>query len=385
MSGSGEGTAKPHHHLPRGEEFLFLPPWVQPFAYRNVDRLFAHRVIRRGERARPLAYGKAIAPRLRVGDRELDVGAFMDRNALVGILALHRGKVVLERYALGLREHDRWSTMSTVKSMTAVLVGAALHDGSLDSIDAPLTRFLPTLAGSAYEGVTLRHLLTMSSGTRWTEDYADPLSDVNRYSKSLADRVPGGVLALMASLPRAHAPGTTFLYNSGDTYLLGAALTRAVGMPLADYMSRRIWQPAGMEVDAFYTVESEGGQEIGGSRAGMALRDFGRFAQVVLDDGVIDGQRLLPEGWIDAMATPAFALAAPTVVDITHYGFSWWLGDGVMSALGHAGQRIDIFRKEQLAVVTLGCFPEPAYAPPGDHHRRNEVVAFTRALIAELA
>jgi len=385
VSESGEGTARPRHHLPRGEEFLFLPPWVQPFAYRNVDRLFAHRVVRRGPQARPLAYGPAVAPTVTVDGRTLDVGAFMDRNALVGVLAIHRGKVVLERYALGLQEKDRWSTMSTVKSMTAVLVGAALHEGLLESIDAPLTRYLPALAGSAYEGVTLRHVLTMSSGTRWTEDYTDPSSDVNRYSKSLADRVPGGVLALMASLPRAHAPGTTFLYNSGDTYLLGAALTRAVGMPLADYLSTRIWQPAGMEADAFYTVESEGGQEIGGSRAGMALRDFGRFAQVVLDDGVIDGRRVLPEGWIDEMATPAFALAAPPVIDITHYGYSWWLGDGVMSALGHAGQRIDLFRAEQLAVVTLGCFPEPAYAPPGDHHRRNEVVAFTRALRAALA
>jgi CubicO group peptidase (beta-lactamase class C family) len=272
--------------------------------------------------------------------------------------------------------------MSTVKSMTAMLVGAAVRDGAIASIDEPLTRYLPALRNSAYEGVTLRHVMTMSSGTRWTEDYGDRNSDVNRYSKSLADKVPGGVLKLMASLERAHPPGTTFLYNSGDTYLLGAALTAATGRKLADYMSEKIWQPAGMECDAFYTLESEGGQEIGGSRAGMVLRDFGRFGLFVANDGVIDGTRVLPDGWVAAAAMPAFALATPPVVDITHYGYSWWLGEGVMAALGHAGQRIDIFRDEQLVVVTLGAFPEPAYVRPGDPNRRNEVAAFTSAVRA---
>jgi CubicO group peptidase (beta-lactamase class C family) len=339
-------------------------------------------VVRAGPSPRVLPRGEEIAPRYVVDGHEHDVGSFMDRNTIVGLLVIRNGAVVLERYGLGLQEHDRWSTMSTVKSMTAMLVGAAVRDGALQSIDEPLTRYLPALGNSAYEGVTLRHVMTMSSGTRWNEDYADRNSDVNRYSKSLADKVPGGVLALMASLPRDHAPGSTFLYNSGDTYLLGAALTAVVGKPLAEYMSEKIWQPAGMECDAFYTLESDGGQEIGGSRAGIVLRDFGRFGLFVLNDGVIDGTRVLPEGWVTAAATPAFTLATQPVSDITHYGFSWWLGDGVMSALGHAGQRIDVFRDEGLVVVTLGAFPEPMYVWPGDHHRRNEVVEFTKAVRA---
>ena len=337
-------------------------------------------MIRRGSRIRELPRGTEIAPVYVAGGREHDVASFMDRNVMAGILVIHRGRIVLERYGLGLQEHDRWSTMSTVKSMTAMLVGAAIHDGAIGSIDDPLTRYLPALAGSAYEGVTLRHVMTMSSGVRWTEVYPDRNSDVNRYSKSLADKVPGGVLKLMASLPRANPPGSTFLYNSGDTYLLGAALTKAVGKPLADYMSEKVWQPAGMECDAFYTVESDGGQEIGGSRAGMVLRDFGRFGQFVLDDGVIAGKRVLAEGWVDAAATPAFAVPTPPVQDITHYGYSWWLGDGVMAALGHAGQRIDIFRQERLVVVTLAAFPQPPYVPATDHDRRNEVVTFTNAV-----
>jgi CubicO group peptidase (beta-lactamase class C family) len=372
----------PRQHLPRGEDFLLLPPSIQPFAYRIVDKLFAHRVVRRGPTVHELPRGREIAPRYLADGAEHDVASFMDRNAIVGLLVIRNGEVVLERYGLGLQEHDRWSTMSTVKSMTAMLVGAAVRDGAIVSIDDPLTRYLPALRESAYEGVTLRHVMTMSSGTRWNEDYGDRNSDVNRYSKSLADKVPGGVLRLMASLPRAHSPGGTFLYNSGDTYLLGAALTAAIGKPLADYMSEKIWQPAGMECDAFYTLESEGGQEIGGSRAGMVLRDFGRFGLFVANDGVIDGSRVLPDDWVTAAATPAFKVAAPPVIDITHYGYSWWLGDGVMAALGHAGQRIDIFRNEGLVVVTLGAFPQPAYVRPGDHNRRDEVVAFTRAVRA---
>ncbi len=150
----------------------------------------------------------------------------MDRNAIVGALVIHRGHVVLERYGLGLQPHDRWSTMSTVKSMTAMLVGAAVHDGAIKSIDEPLTKYLPALVGSAYEGVSLRHVLTMSSGTHWVEDYTDRTSHVNRYSKSLADRVPGGVLKLMASLERVHPPGTTALLIRATRILLGAALTR---------------------------------------------------------------------------------------------------------------------------------------------------------------
>ena len=359
-----------------------MPPAIQPYAYRIVDQLFAHRMIRRRPAARALPRGAEIDPRYAVDGREYDVASFMDRNVIAGLLVIRHGKVVLERYGLGLREHDRWSTMSTVKSMTAMLVGAAIHDGAIGSIDDPLTKYLPALRQSAYEGVTLRHVMTMSSGVRWTEVYPDRNSDVNRYSKSLADKVPGGVLKLMASLPRAAAPGTTFLYNSGDTYLLGAALTEAVGKPLADYMSEKVWQPAGMECDAFYTLESDGGQEIGGSRAGMVLRDFGRFAEFVRNDGVIDGKRVLPEGWVEAAATPAFELESPPVVDITHYGYSWWLGRGVMAALGHAGQRIDIFRDEGLVVVTLAAFPQPPYVPATDHNRRNEVAAFTQAVRA---
>lgn len=382
------GLAEPREHLPRAEEFLLWPPGLQAWGYRIVDRLFASRLIPSGPRVRHLPRGAEIAPRYRAGGRDCGIDDFMDRNTVAGLLVLREGRVVLERYGLGLHPSDRWSTMSTIKSMTAMLVGVALKDGALPSLDEPVVRYLPTLAGSAYDRVTVRHLLTMSSGVRWTEVYPDRDSDVNRYSRSLANRVPGGVFDIMRALPAEHEPGTRWCYNSGDTYLLGAVISAATGRRLADYLSERIWQPAGMEFDAFYTVESEGGQEIGGSRAGMALRDFGRFAQLVADDGVVEGQRLLPEGWVDEVGHPHFALPPETLAmpavrstRLTAYGYSWWLsGDGAMIARGFAGQFLYIHRARRLVVVCLAAFPQPPYQSPADHDRDAEFMQLVDAV-----
>jgi CubicO group peptidase (beta-lactamase class C family) len=385
--------ATPTVHLPKAEDFLLWPPNVQAYGYRIVDKLFNARVIRKGPSPRPLRYGERLPVSYRYAGEQFSLEQFMDRNSLSGLLVLKNGAVVLEQYGLGLLPSDRWSTMSTVKSITATLVGVAIHDGAIDSLDDLVTKYVPSLQGSAYENVSVRHLLTMSSGIKWNEDYTDKQSDVNRYSKSLADGVPGGVFALLGQLPREHPPGSRWHYNTGDTFLLGAVLRSAVGMPLAEYMSRRIWQPCGMEFDAFYTLESPDGLEIGGSRAGIALRDFGRFAKFVLDDGVVDGERLLPEGWNDAASHRAYRFSdadralLPQIASgaLDGYGYSWWIAaDGAMTAVGFAGQRIYVNRAESLAIVTLGAFPQPRYRGPGEHDRLAEVVAFTEAVKSTL-
>jgi CubicO group peptidase (beta-lactamase class C family) len=358
------------------------PPCLQSHGYRIVDQLFATRTIQRG-RARAIPRGNEVQIEVPVGDRHLSLGQFMDANNAAGLLVIRGDEVVLEYYGLGLKMEERWSTMSTVKSMTAMLVGAAVGDGAISSLDDPVVRYLPSLEGSVYEGVTVRHLMTMSSGVAWSEDYGDRNSDVNRYSRSLAAKVPDGVLALMRNLQRAEAPGTAWRYNTGDTYLLGALVCAATGRPLAEYMSHRIWRPCGMEFDGFYTLESDNGTEIGGSRAGMALRDIGRFARLVMNDGWCDGSRVLPAGWVEAAATPAFALpdggamsAGRRALGLVAYGYSWWLdGSGGMWAMGHCGQRIYVHRAEQLAVVQLAVYPEPRYASAHEPNRDAQLLS----------
>lgn len=380
-------TAQPSVHLPQAEDFLLWPPCIQSYGYRIVDQLFATRTINKGTSPKPFPRGTEIDISYEIGDDTRNLNRFMDINNVAGLLVIHRGEIVMERYGLGLQPQDRWSTMSTVKSMTAMLVGAAIQDGSISSIDDQVSRYIPELKNCPYDVVTIRHLLTMSSGIAWVEDYADKHSDVNRYSKSLADKVPGGVLQLLRTCPRAHAPGTVWHYNTGDTYLLGAVLSAATNRTLADYMSERIWQPCGMEFNGFYTLESEEGQEIGGSRAGMTLRDMGRFAQFVIDGGIVEGNRILPESWVDQAAEPAFYIPEDqlashrSALGLRSYGYSWWLrDDGAMLAMGHSGQRIFIDRTAKLVVIQLAVYPEPRYISEYEPDRDKELNALIAAV-----
>jgi CubicO group peptidase (beta-lactamase class C family) len=376
--------AHPKHHIPAGEDFLLLSPTEQAYAYRNVDRMFVTRAIRRGTTVLPLQRGEEISPQYQADGKMLGVDAYFGRANVAGLLVIKDEKIVLERYALGLEENVRWSSMSMIKSLTSTLIGAALQQGAIGSLDDAVSKYIPALRGCAYDAVSIRHLITMSSGVRWNEDYTDRNSDVNRYSKSLGDKVPGGVLALMRSLKAEHRPGSYFNYNSGDTYVLGSLLSTATGKTLADYMSETIWSRLGMEFDAFYTLESEGGQEIGGSRAGIALRDFGRFGVFLLRGGVIDGTSVLPSDWIVSAAHPAFVLDPETNrYGARGYGYSWWIDpDGSMVALGFAGQALYINRKAEVVIVTLSCQPQPPYAASYGVDLKAERHLFKNAVLA---
>ena len=376
-------VAYPRLHVPKGEDFLLLSPTAQAHAYRNVDRMFATRTIRRGNSVLQLARGQEISPRYQAGQEVHGVEAYLDRANVAGLLVIRHEKIVLERYSLGLEENVRWSSMSMIKSLTATLVGAALQQGVISSLDDAVSKYIPALRGCAYDTVTIRNLITMSSGVRWNEDYTDRNSDVNRYSKSLGDKIPGGVLALMRSLKAEHRPGSQFNYNTGDTYVLGSLISAATGKTLADYMSEMIWSRLGMEFDAFYTLESEAGQEIGGSRAGIALRDFGRFGVFLLHNGVVDGTAVFPPDWIEHAGHPAFSFGADTNrYGAAGYGYSWWIDpDGSMVAVGFAGQSLYINRKHKVVIVTLSCQPQPPYSAAYDIDLKTEYHAFKDAVL----
>jgi CubicO group peptidase (beta-lactamase class C family) len=379
-------VALPREHLPVAADYLRWSPTEQPYGYTILDKLFATRAIKRGPKAYPLPRGKELAVTYQLAGKRYSAEDYMDFDNVAGLLVIKNGRIVLERYALGLTEQGHWTSNSMVKSMTSTLVGAAIQDGAIKSLDDKVVDYLPALAGSAYAGTTVRNLITMSSGVRWNEDYADKDSDINHFAKTLAERTPGGLMALMKSLPKAAEPGTVFHYSSGDTYLLGNVVMAATHKGLAQYMSEKVWANFGMEADGFYLLDQEGGQEMGGHRVGATLRDFGRFGLFVANGGMAGGKRVLPEHWVDQAGQGAFAIDPKgNNLGADRYGYSWWLvPDGSMVALGFAGQTTYINRKENLVIVTLAAWPQPPYRIQGERDRRGARQAFTAAVVEAL-
>lgn len=364
-------------------------PENQAATFRNQDQVEPVRVIRRGDAVRPLPpHARSLANlTFEMGDVRLSVSDFMARHRTAGLLILKHGEIALERYGMGNGPESRWTSFSTAKSITATLVGAALHDGAIGSLDDRCEQYLPRLRGSAYEGVTIRNLLRMCSGVAWREDYdVDARSEVYLLGQAMARRCPGSVLDLMCKLPRAHTPGVVFNYSSGESCVIGALVAAATGRPLADYCAETIWGPAGMEADGYWELESEDGLELGGHGVSARLRDFGRFGQLVLEDGeAFNGRRVLPSGWRDLAGQPdcaatSFGRLMPD--SPAGYGYHWWVvpplpggvNNGAFSANGIFGQIIFVNPAEQVVIAI-----QSAWRQPQDRAAEVEIVAMIRA------
>jgi CubicO group peptidase (beta-lactamase class C family) len=242
-----------------------------------------------------------------------------------------------------------------VKSMTATLIGAAIQDGHIASIDDPIVNYLPRFKGTAYDGVTVKHLLQMTSGVAWNETYTDPSSDRRRMLEAQIGQQPGAILDLMAALPRAAEPGNRWNYSTGETHVAGALVRAATGKPVADYLSEKIWSRVGMEADATWWLESPDGLEVGGSGLSATLRDYGRFGLFLLNGGAIDGQQVLPEGWLTAASTPK--IVSGETVD---YGYMLWpLHGKSFAAIGIFGQFVFVDPDKNLVVAMWSAQPKP--------------------------
>jgi len=344
-------------HLPTNADVL---GWSQPqrdAAFRAMDRL---PVLAEAASIAPSTTPLALPPGKPLVLPGID--AILAAQRIAGLVILQDGKVRLERYGLGFDANGRWTSFSVAKSFTSTLVGAALQDGAIKSLDDKVSAYIPDLRGSAYDDVTIRQLMMMSSGVRWNEDYEDPAADVAQFNKAKPDPGVDATVSYLRKLPRAHPPGTVWHYNTGETNLIGVLVSSATKKPLSAYLQEKIWQPAGMAAAATW-LKGATGHEIAGCCLQAATRDYARFGLFVLADGVAGGAPVVPPGWFAAATTKQQDIGEPG----RGYGYQWWTyDDGAVAAQGIFGQGIFIDRKRRLVIASNGDWtrasegPEPA-------------------------
>ncbi len=334
---------------PGGAAILMWTPEQQAWGYRNMEKIAPARTIKRGKAVHRLSVAaKQIDPTFTAGDKSYNTESYMREFRASGVLVIKNGKIILERYGLGRSPTDRWTSFSVAKSLTSTLIGAAIKDGKIKSLDDPVTLYIPELNGSAYEEVTVRQLITMTSGVKWDENYSDPNSDVAKEGLTVLEPGVNPVVSYMRRLPREAKPGAKFVYKTGETDLAGILLSNAVGKSLAEYLSDKIWRPYGMEQDGIW-VEDVAGHERGGCCMSMTLRDYGRVGEFLLGHGKAAGHDVLPAGWVED-ATARHVADPP-------YGYFWWITPGGYEAEGIFGQTLSIFPQEHLVVVINSAWP----------------------------
>jgi len=308
----------------------------------------------------------------------LDIPAveeYMADQHTSGLVILQDGKIRFERYGQEFDADGRWTSFSVAKSFTSTLVGSAVQDGYIKSLEDKVSQYIPDLRGSAYDDVTIRQLLTMSSGVKWNEDYEDPEADVAKFNNAKADPGVDATVSFMRKLPRAHPPGTVWHYNTGETNLIGVLVSSATGKSLAQYLQDTIWHPAGMAATATW-LQGKTGHEIAGCCIQAATRDFARFGLFVLANGNVGGKQVVPEDWFSQAIRKQMDIGVPG----KGYGFQWWTyDDGAVAAQGIFGQGIFIDPQRRLVIASNSNWTRATLGP--EPKAREEFYQRVRTLI----
>lgn len=340
---SGCDTVKLYTNLPKDENVLFWTQDQRDTAFRQMDRLAKTNTIKAGDNVH--AFGQGAPLKL-----NLDVDAYMARQRTAGLIVIQDNKIRFEKYGLGYDADGRWTSFSVAKSLTSTLVGAAIRDGYIKSLEDKVAAYIPDLKGSVYDDVTVRQLLTMTSGVKWNEDYTDPKSDVALFAIHKAEPGVDVTVSYMRKLPREAPAGTKWVYKTGETNLIGVLVSSATKKTLSAYLSEKIWAPYGMAQDAVWITGSTG-HEISGCCVSASLQDYARFGQFILGGAIVGGKSLVSDDWLALATTKQAGIAQPG----RGYGYQWWTNDdGSFAAQGIFGQGIFIDPKRRLVIATNG-------------------------------
>ncbi|QDO97486.1 serine hydrolase [Ferrovibrio terrae] len=296
-----------------------------------------------------------LIPPVRGGGRAT-IDGYLARNPATGLLVAVDDTIQIERYQYARSETHRFVSFSMAKTICAILVGLAVADGAITSIEDTAEKYVPALTGSEYGRTPIRHLLTMSSGVQFREDY-DGADDAARLSRALL-LGPGGAGAVRQFNTRDAEPGARWYYASSETFVLGLVLTGALKRPVAEYLSERLWQPIGAEADANWVIDRTGQETTHGTFSAV-LRDYARLGRLLANGGKAGDRQVIPADWLREMTRPHFN--SNQTGRWLGYGFQTWIfpeNDGSFALLGVRGQTLFVDPARKLIMVHTAVRPD---------------------------
>lgn len=350
---------------------------VNALTFRTMDTLFTTRSVPRSGPVWHLPRADhALDFTYEFGGQRYNADQFLERTYTNALLVMKDGKIVSEIYRNNSDERTRFMGWSMTKSITSILVGRAVEQGLIKSINDPITQYLPELKGSGYDGVSIRHILQMRSGVDYEEryDFANPGVAATNHINALVKNTARFADAAR-TLKRIHEPGKVFAYKTIDTAVLGWLIERMSGGTVAAYTTKHLWEPLGAESDGFYIMDGPPGvgREFSGAGFNATLRDYARIGLMMLNNGKVNGKQIVPEQWAAESVRPT----DPAAAEPMGYGYQWWtMGGASYTALGLQGQYIYVDPATRTVVVKL------SYFPPADETASGETAAFLKAASA---
>ncbi len=339
---------------------------------------------------KPFTYSKGeiidLPTSFKYAGQSFDTQEFLEATTTTGLFILQNDSIRFEEYYNGNTETTRNISWSVAKSFVSALVGIAVAEDHIESIEDKIEKYVPELKGSGYEGVRIKDILQMSTGVRFNEDYGDFYSDINRWGRGFALGRSQDEFA--TTLVREREPGTYNHYVSINTHVLGMLLARATGRSITDYMQEKLWDPVGMEHDAYWVTDDEG-VELALGGLNCTLRDYAKIGSLYINKGVWRDKQIVPETWVAASTVADAPHLQPNNPNSKHgfgYGYQWWLPDskeGEFMAQGVYNQHIYINPSTRTVIVKLSAnhkFTDPDYIPS----KAGAALEFFRAVAKEI-
>lgn len=359
--------------------------------FSQMDALFPTRSMAASQASFQFAAGAAVAlpESFSFAGNTCSTEEFLANTDTSALLVLKDGAVRFEEYYLTGGREVRWISWSVAKSFVSALIGIALDEQLIGSIEEPITKYVPTLSESAYNGVRIKDVLQMSSGARWNEDYSDPDADIHRLGAVMSGA--GSLADFVSKIQPATDPGTLCQYNSADTQALGMLLSAATGTSLADYMHTKLMRPLGMESSGYWLTDPAG-MELALGGLNLTARDFAKIGELYRNGGRWAGQQIVPQSWVESSVVPDSAHLAPGKVIVGGhvfpfgYGYQWWVPEGErgeFAAIGIYNQFVYVDPSRGTVIVKLSANRKYGTTPDEAENREAETMEFLRALSAQ--